>query len=133
MVRISISAGPKTRNYKQILFLAIIGGGIGGTSCAFFLEEIFKEKAEIHVYEGNKIGGRLATASMSDGNEYETGGSIIHGRNKYMSDFVRDLGNIFVRLLLVGGVSLTHLLRVDDTDSTMVRHKLNYKILESLS
>lgn len=31
---------------------------------------------------------------MSDGNEYETGGSIIHERNKYMSDFVKDLGNL---------------------------------------
>lgn len=78
---------------------AIVGGGIGGTSCAYFLNEIFKEEAEIHVYEGNKIGGRLATASLSDGNEYETGGSIIHQSNKYMSDFVRNLGNLrcFIR------------------------------------
>lgn len=73
-------------------FAAIIGGGIGGTSCAYFLREIFKDLAKIDVYEGNKVGGRLATIVMNDGNEYETGGSIIHQRNKYMSDFVTNLG-----------------------------------------
>ncbi|KAG4080356.1 hypothetical protein HA402_010848 [Bradysia odoriphaga] len=72
--------------------IAIIGGGIGGTSCAYYLNEMFKEEADIHIYEGSKIGGRLATATMGDGKEYETGGSIIHERNKYMSDFVRELG-----------------------------------------
>lgn len=73
--------------------LAIIGAGIGGTSCAYFLNESFKEKVEIHIYEGHKIGGRLSTSSLTDGNEYETGGSIIHESNKYMADFVQDLGN----------------------------------------
>lgn len=75
-------------------FVAIIGGGIGGTSCAYFLREIFKDLAKIDVYEGNKVGGRLATVVMNDGNEYETGGSIIHQRNKYMSDFVTNLGKV---------------------------------------
>lgn len=73
-------------------FIAIIGGGIGGTSCAHFLRKIFKDSVKLDVYEGNKIGGRLATALMNDGNEYETGGSVIHQRNKYMSDFVSKLG-----------------------------------------
>ncbi len=50
--------------------------------------------ADVHIYEGNKIGGRLATATMSDENEYETGGSIIHERNKYMTDFVNELGRV---------------------------------------
>ncbi|KAJ6632986.1 Prenylcysteine oxidase [Pseudolycoriella hygida] len=77
---------------QQNVKIAIIGGGIGGTSCAYFLNEMFGEKADIFIYEGNKIGGRLATVSMTDGNEYETGGSIIHERNKYMTDFVKDLG-----------------------------------------
>lgn len=77
---------------ELFFFAAIIGGGIGGTSCAYFLREIFKDLAKIDVYEGNKVGGRLATVVMNDGNEYETGGSIIHQRNKYMSDFVTNLG-----------------------------------------
>jgi len=73
---------------------AIIGGGIGGTSCAHFLREIFKDLVKIDLYEGNKIGGRLATVMMNDGNEYETGGSVIHKRNKYMSNFVNNLGKL---------------------------------------
>lgn len=31
---------------------------------------------------------------MNDGNEYETGGSVIHQRNKYMSDFVKNFGEL---------------------------------------
>lgn len=75
--------------------IAIIGGGIGGTSCAYFLRDLFKDSVQIDLYEGNQIGGRLATVIMSDGNEYETGGSVIHQRNKYMSDFVRNLGELY--------------------------------------
>lgn len=76
---------------------------------------MFKEKVEIHIFEGNTVGGRLSTSKfalltasmdcliskfvlltvgMTDGIEYETGGSIIHERNKYMSDFVKDLGDL---------------------------------------
>lgn len=77
---------------RNLPFSAIVGGGIGGTSCANFLREIFRDSAKIDVYEGDKVGGRLATVVMNDGNEYETGGSVIHRRNKYMSDFVSNLG-----------------------------------------
>jgi len=77
---------------RNLPFSAVVGAGIGGTSCANFLREIFKDSAEIDVYEGNEVGGRLATVVMNDGNEYETGGSVIHHRNKYMSDFVSNLG-----------------------------------------
>lgn len=80
--------------YYSSLFIAIIGGGIGGTSCAYFLKEIFNDSAKIDIYEGNKVGGRLATVVMNDGNEYETGGSVIHQRNKYMSDFVKKFGEL---------------------------------------
>lgn len=61
-------------------------------SCAHFLREIFKDSVKIDVYEGNEVGGRLATTVMKDGNEYETGGSVIHQRNRYMSDFVNNFG-----------------------------------------
>jgi prenylcysteine oxidase/farnesylcysteine lyase len=75
-----------------LLYIAIIGSGIGGTSCAYFLKEIFNDFVEVDIYEGNKIGGRLATVTMNDGYEYETGGAVLHIRNKYMSDFVSDFG-----------------------------------------
>lgn len=69
---------------------------------------MFKDEADIHIYEGSKIGGRLATAGMSDKNEYETGGSIIHERNRYMSDFVKELGKLRLRYYLACG-HLMHL------------------------
>lgn len=77
------------------LFLpAIIGGGIGGTSTAHFLIDLFGRKnIDIDIYEANKIGGRLATAKVGDF-EYETGGSVIHTSNKYMEDLISTLGKI---------------------------------------
>uniref|UniRef100_A0A2S2QCA5 Prenylcysteine oxidase n=1 Tax=Sipha flava TaxID=143950 RepID=A0A2S2QCA5_9HEMI len=78
--------------YQTNFSIAIIGSGIGGTSCAYFLKEIFNDFVEVDIYEGNKIGGRLATVTMNDGYEYETGGAVLHIRNKYMSDFVSDFG-----------------------------------------
>lgn len=80
---------------KLSIIIAIIGGGIGGTSCAYFLRDLLKDLVKIDIYEGNKVGGRLATTIMNDGNEYETGGSVIHERNKYMSDFVNNFGKLF--------------------------------------
>lgn len=86
--------------YYYFYFTAIIGGGIGGTSCAYFIKEIFKDLVNLDVYEGNKIGGRLSTVIMSDGNEYETGGSVIHERNKYMSNFLTNFGKLLVIYIL---------------------------------
>lgn len=82
-------------NVLIIYYVAIVGGGIGGTSCAYFLRETFKDFAEIDIYEGDTVGGRLATMTMIDGNEYETGGAVLHMRNRYMSDFVDNLGKFF--------------------------------------
>ncbi|KAJ9598876.1 hypothetical protein L9F63_026586, partial [Diploptera punctata] len=72
--------------------IAVIGGGIGGTSASYFLYELFGPKgAQIDLYEPNKIGGRLSVIEVN-GRNYEAGGSIIHGRNKYMVDFLKHFG-----------------------------------------
>ncbi|XP_044007427.1 prenylcysteine oxidase-like isoform X2 [Aphidius gifuensis] len=73
--------------------IAIIGGGIGGASASHFIKLKFdgNEDLKIHLFEPNKIGGRLATIFI-DGNEYEAGGSIIHSRNRLMKYFVNLLG-----------------------------------------
>nr|CAD7411179.1 unnamed protein product [Timema poppensis] len=72
--------------------IAIIGGGIGGTSAAFFIYDLFGSNgAQIDLYESNRIGGRLATIEVNN-QKYEAGGSILHPRNKYMSDFVKLFG-----------------------------------------
>ncbi len=38
-----------------------------------------------------KIGGRTATCEF-EGHRYELGASVIHSRNKYLSDAVKDYG-----------------------------------------
>jgi prenylcysteine oxidase / farnesylcysteine lyase len=73
-------------------FIAIIGAGIGGTSTAYFLSEIKGLEPEIDVYSKDPVGGRLATITIA-GHEYETGGSILHPRNKYMRLFSEKFGN----------------------------------------
>jgi len=71
--------------------VAVIGGGIGGTATALFLREELGEEVDIVVYEKDRIGGRLATVEMG-GRHYESGGSIIHPRNRYMANLTNSLG-----------------------------------------
>lgn len=72
--------------------VAVIGGGIGGTATSYFLTQLFGAgKVHIDIYEARQIGGRLATVDVA-GRNYETGGSIIHPRNKYMVSFVKTFG-----------------------------------------
>lgn len=67
--------------------IGIIGGGIGGTSAAYFLRELFGENIKkLDVFERKKIGGRIALEKLA-GCNYEAGGTILHPRNKYMDGF----------------------------------------------
>lgn len=81
-----------------IFLVAIIGGGVGGTSAAYFLNELIENKTngafkyKIDIFEkSSKIGGRLATVKMGE-DEFEAGGSVIHPRNKYACDLVEKFG-----------------------------------------
>lgn len=71
--------------------IGIVGGGIGGTSCAYFLRKVFQDKAQLTLYERDIIGGRLNSLNI-DGNYYESGGAVIHPRNQYMVQFSNLLG-----------------------------------------
>jgi len=71
--------------------VAIVGAGIGGASTGYFLSQLLPE-VDITVFEKGRIGGRLATEEV-DGRKYETGGSIIHGANRYMVQFL-DICNL---------------------------------------
>lgn len=71
--------------------IAIVGGGIGGSSASHFISELFGENVKIDLYEAEYIGGRLATINI-DEREYESGGSIIHSKNRYMQLFTKMLG-----------------------------------------
>ncbi|XP_071792006.1 prenylcysteine oxidase 1-like [Asterias amurensis] len=71
--------------------IAVIGGGIGGTSATHFLRKSLGSSAVIDLYEPNVIGGRVGTINI-DGRDYESGGSIIHPDNKYMVNFREEFG-----------------------------------------
>ena len=73
--------------------MAIIGAGIGGCFTAKFLREKGGGKLDIHVWakKGSKVGGRTATFEFND-HIYETGASIIHSSNKYLSDAAEEYG-----------------------------------------
>lgn len=72
-------------------FLAVIGAGVSGSSAAYYLSKMKDLGAEIDVYSKDPVGGRLSTVTIA-GYDYETGGSILHPRNKYMKDFVDKFG-----------------------------------------
>ncbi|RZF47288.1 hypothetical protein LSTR_LSTR009779 [Laodelphax striatellus] len=71
--------------------IAIIGAGIGGTSCAYFLTELFGKDVYIDIFEAEEVGGRLKSQYIG-GIEVELGGAVIHPRNKYMKSFVKKFG-----------------------------------------
>ena len=77
---------------SNVVNIAIVGAGIGGSSCSYFIRELFGAEANIDVFEAsNRIGGRLHTVEIA-GKKFESGGSIIHPKNKYMGNFVKKLG-----------------------------------------
>ncbi|KRY23916.1 Prenylcysteine oxidase [Trichinella patagoniensis] len=71
--------------------IAVIGAGIGGTSCSYFLRQIFGDRIEIDIFDSGKVGGRLATVEI-ERRHYESGGSVIHPQNEYMVHFQKEFG-----------------------------------------
>lgn len=72
---------------------AIIGGGIGGASTAHFLSGMVKRPIILDLYEGNELGGRIATTVINNV-LYEIGGTIAHMRNRYMLEFLSKYGTV---------------------------------------
>ncbi|RZF40144.1 hypothetical protein LSTR_LSTR010096 [Laodelphax striatellus] len=70
-----------------------IGAGIGGTSCAYFLTELFGRDVKIDNLEAAEIERRLKSLSshfISDVDvEVELDGDVLHSRNKYMKSFIK--------------------------------------------
>nr|XP_006814562.1 PREDICTED: prenylcysteine oxidase 1-like [Saccoglossus kowalevskii] len=85
------NAHAKSVQPEPSIRIGIIGGGIGGSSCSYFLHELFGAKASIDVYEPSDIGGRIATVDIG-GHTYESGASIIHPGNMYMKKFTKEFG-----------------------------------------
>ena len=71
--------------------VAIVGGGVGGASAAFFLKELVPD-AEITVFESAPIvGGRVQSIRVGE-RDIETGGSVIHDKNKHAARFAKQFG-----------------------------------------
>jgi prenylcysteine oxidase/farnesylcysteine lyase len=72
--------------------IAIVGAGISGTSAAYFLSKTPGLNPKIDVYSKDPVGGRMATVNIQ-GYDFETGGSVLHPRNRYMKQFAEQFGN----------------------------------------
>ncbi|CAG5131515.1 unnamed protein product [Candidula unifasciata] len=83
---LGLSRAQHDDNEDMLPRIAVIGAGLGGTSAAFHLRQLFGPNLQIDIFEANKVGGRTALIDIG-GKEYEAGGSIIHKKNKYMVDF----------------------------------------------
>ncbi|KAK7098692.1 prenylcysteine oxidase 1-like isoform X2 [Littorina saxatilis] len=68
------------------------GGGLGGTSAAYYLRQLWGDKPlEVDIFESRSVGGRLALVNV-DGQDYEAGGAVIHPRNRYLGSFAEEFG-----------------------------------------
>ena len=86
--KFAVIGGGKTQFSQSVsLHFISLPSGIGGASVAYFLRQEFPT-AEISTFEPSfQLGGRLATVEVA-GRYYETGGSIIHSSNQYMTKFL---------------------------------------------
>ena len=72
--------------------IAIIGAGMAGCSAAYFLREIFGDELAIVVFEkAQQVGGRVQRRAFA-GTAIETGATLIHSSNAYLSTFIETLG-----------------------------------------
>ncbi|KAI1301761.1 Prenylcysteine oxidase [Halotydeus destructor] len=72
--------------------VAIIGGGVGGSATAYFINRLIGDSVEIDLYEkSERIGGRVYALPFQQ-NKYEAGGSILHPRNIYATALMEKFG-----------------------------------------
>jgi len=72
--------------------IAVVGGGIAGSTASLFLRSLFGEEVAIDLYEpSSSLCGRVASAEIS-GEYFESGGSILHPKNYYSSHLMNKFG-----------------------------------------
>jgi hypothetical protein len=82
---------PGDREGRRPPHIAIVGGGIGGASVAYYAKGLIPD-AKISVFERNDyIGGRLHHVDF-EGETIELGGSAWTGANQHMQELVKALG-----------------------------------------
>eukprot|EP00111_Clytia_hemisphaerica_P007351 TCONS_00021385-protein len=88
---IDSSASKTSNNFEINGKIAVIGTGIGGASATHFLRKLLGNEVQIDVFEKNDhLGGRMHAIDVN-GEQIESGGTIIHSSNRYMVDFAKDL------------------------------------------
>ncbi|XP_046546131.1 prenylcysteine oxidase-like isoform X2 [Haliotis rubra] len=76
---------------EELPRIGIIGAGIGGTTTAYYLRQLFGKDAVIDIFEQERVGGRARSIDI-DGFEYEAGAAVIHPLNTYMVNFTNMFG-----------------------------------------
>ncbi|KAA3682255.1 prenylcysteine oxidase / farnesylcysteine lyase [Paragonimus westermani] len=72
--------------------VAIIGGGMGGATAAYYLRQLFGSQVGLTLFEQTgRVGGRIRAVQFA-GQQYETGASIFHTSNLYMCKFAKQFG-----------------------------------------
>nr|CAH8839054.1 unnamed protein product [Trichobilharzia regenti] len=78
--------------------VAVVGGGVGGASSAYYLRQLFGNKVSITLFEqSGRIGGRMKTVPFC-GDMWESGASVFHSSNHYMMSFAKKFKIPFSRL-----------------------------------
>jgi monoamine oxidase len=87
MPRASTIMSPSIATHR----VAIIGTGIAGSAAAYFAHQAFASSVSLVVFEqSEQIGGRIQHRSFS-GSVVETGATLMHSSNAYLSGFIDEL------------------------------------------
>ncbi|XP_046364893.2 prenylcysteine oxidase-like isoform X1 [Haliotis rufescens] len=76
---------------EEIPRIGIIGAGVGGTTTAYYLRQLFGKEAVIDIFEQDRVGGRARSINIDDF-EYEAGAAVLHPLNEYMVNFTNMFG-----------------------------------------
>ncbi|TGZ55281.1 hypothetical protein CRM22_010452 [Opisthorchis felineus] len=83
-----MSGNPNTSNFR----VAIVGGGMAGSTAAYYLRQLFGSRVGITLFEqSGRIGGRMKSIDFA-GQREEVGASIFHESNQYMLTFAKQFG-----------------------------------------
>ncbi|GAA34351.2 prenylcysteine oxidase [Clonorchis sinensis] len=83
-----MSGNPNASNFR----VAIVGGGMGGSTAAYYLRQLFGSRVAITLFEqSGRIGGRMKSIDFA-GQREEMGASIFHESNQYMLKFAKQFG-----------------------------------------
>jgi prenylcysteine oxidase/farnesylcysteine lyase len=69
--------------------VAIIGAGASGSVAAYWLRKMGGDNVEIHIYDKNECAGGRVAKTEFNGRTYETGATIFHNANEYITGFCR--------------------------------------------